>query len=65
MLNKLMSELSVLRAPGRASAAGVREGQAAVRADLARSTALAETAGAIRTSGVGYDVTDSDGRGAR
>jgi len=61
MLNKLMSELSVLQtawvgAGGRA----FESVKSQYQQDLAQlNKALAETAEAIRTSGVSYDNTDS------
>ena len=61
MLNNLMSELSVLSGAWKGLAAGEFE---RVKAQYARdlsdlNRALLETAGAIRTSGVSYDATDS------
>ena len=62
MLNNLMSELSVLSSAWKGLGAmefeKVKQQYAADLSTLNR--ALGETAGAIRTSGVGYDVSDSD-----
>ena len=61
MLNNLMSELSVLSGAWKGMAASefekVKSQYAKDLNDLNR--ALAETAGAIRTSGVSYDASDS------
>lgn len=61
MLNNLMSELSVLRSAWKGLAAGefekVKGQYAKDLTDLNR--ALAETAEAIRASGVGYDGSDN------
>lgn len=61
MLNGLMSELSVLSSAWKGLGAQeferVKQQYAKDLSDLNR--ALAETAAAIRTSGVGYDATDS------
>jgi WXG100 family type VII secretion target len=62
MLNNLMSELSVLSSAWKGMAAGefekVKTQYAKDLNDLNR--ALADTAEAIRTSGVSYDVSDSE-----
>jgi WXG100 family type VII secretion target len=62
MLNKLMSDLSILRAAWKGMAAGefekVKTQYAKDLSDLNR--ALAETAEAIRTSGASYDASDSE-----
>jgi WXG100 family type VII secretion target len=62
MLNKLMSDLSLLSVAWKGMAAGefekVKSQYAKDLSDLNR--ALAETAEAIRTSGVNYDVSDSE-----
>ena len=61
MLNKLLSELSMLNSAWKGMAAGefekVKTQYAKDLSDLNR--ALAETAEAIRTSGVSYDASDS------
>ena len=61
MLNNLMSELSVLSGAWKGLGAReferVKQQYATDLADLNR--ALADTASAIRASGVGYDVSDS------
>ncbi len=61
MLNRLMSELSMLSSGWKGMAAGefekVKTQYAKDLSDLNR--ALGETAEAIRTSGVGYDASDS------
>ena len=62
MLNNLMSELSVLSTAWKGMAAGefekVKTQYSKDLSDLNR--ALAETAAAIRTSGVSYDASDSE-----
>lgn len=62
MLNKLMSDLSVLSVAWKGIAAGefekVKTQYAKDLSDLNR--ALAETAEAIRTAGVSYEVSDSE-----
>jgi WXG100 family type VII secretion target len=62
MLNKLMSDLSILSVAWKGMAAGefekVKSQYAKDLNDLNR--ALAETAEAIRTAGVSYDVSDSE-----
>lgn len=62
MLNKLMTELSMLsgawKGLGAVEFEKVKQQYAKDLADLNR--ALADTATAIRTSGVGYDSSDSD-----
>jgi WXG100 family type VII secretion target len=62
MLNNLMSELSVLSTAWKGMAAGefdkVKTQYSKDLSDLNR--ALAETAEAIRTSGVSYDASDSE-----
>ena len=62
MLNNLMSELSVLSSAwkglGAAEFEEVKQQYAKDLSDLNR--ALADTAEAIRASGTGYDVSDSD-----
>ena len=62
MLNNLMSELSVLSSEWKGlGAMEFEKVKQQYSADLSTlNRALAETAGAIRTSGVGYDVSDSD-----
>ncbi|WP_372472132.1 WXG100 family type VII secretion target [Jidongwangia harbinensis] len=62
MLNNLMSELSVLSSAWKGMAGGEFE---KVKAQYAKdlrdlNRALAETASAVRTSGVRYDASDSD-----
>jgi WXG100 family type VII secretion target len=61
MLNSLMSELSVLSVAWKGLAAGEFERVKTQYAkDLSNlNRALLETAEAIRTSGVGYDASDS------
>jgi WXG100 family type VII secretion target len=61
MLNKLMSELSVLQSAWKGLAAGEFEKvKTQYSADLSQlNKALADTAEAIRTSGSNYDSTDS------
>lgn len=62
MLNSLMSDLSMLSSAWKGMAAGefekVKSQYAKDLSELNR--ALADTAEAIRASGVGYDVSDSD-----
>jgi WXG100 family type VII secretion target len=62
MLNNLMSELSVLSTAWKGMAAGEFEKvKTQYVKDLSHlNRALAETAEAIRTSGVGYDASDSE-----
>ena len=61
MLNKLMSDLSMLNSAWKGMAAGefekVKSQYAKDLSDLNR--ALGETAEAVRTSGVSYDASDS------
>ncbi len=62
MLNKLMSDLSMLSSAWKGMAAGEFE---KVKAQYARdlrdlNRALGETATAVRTSGVRYDASDSE-----
>ncbi|AGL13950.1 WXG100 family type VII secretion target [Actinoplanes sp. N902-109] len=60
MLNRLMSELSVLQTAWAGKGARAFESvRAQYQQDLTQiNKALAETAEAIKTSGVGYDTTD-------
>jgi WXG100 family type VII secretion target len=65
MLNKLMSELSVLQTAWVGAGGRAFEGvKSQYQRDLAQlNKALADTAEAIRTSGVSYDSTDSSAAG--
>jgi WXG100 family type VII secretion target len=62
MLSTLMSELSVLSTTWKGlGATAFEQVKQQYAADLKKlNQALSETAGSIRQSGIGYDVTDTD-----